>query len=185
MRMCLAAGGLAVSICALASYGLSAGFDPANSNQVATNESPEQVELLKQAREAQAKSAAAGPSIKDRFENFFHVRNPFGPSADQAKANETAAEQNLIKQATDSSDKEKNKADGKPSLKDTLEKGLKARLPEEFTFVRKVVHLVDTGRLPRSMVDSTFLWARTKEEHPFQYFQAGLTLRARKLGIVL
>jgi hypothetical protein len=182
--MCLAAGGLALSFCAVASFAWSAGFDPATSNPVTANESPEQVELLKQAREAQERNAAASaPSFKDRVENWFRAHRPFASSTDQVTTNETTAQKNLIKQANDSTDKEKNKTEGKSSLKDTLEKGLKARRPEEFSFVRRVVLLVDTGRLPRSVVESTFLWARAKEDYPFQYFQMGLTLRAKKLGI--
>ncbi len=72
-----------------------------------------------------------------------------------------------------------------PKLKDTLEKGLKARLPSEFAFIREVVDKVDDGTLPRSVVESTFLWARRKPQHPFEYFQQGLKVRAEKLGVSL
>jgi hypothetical protein len=72
-----------------------------------------------------------------------------------------------------------------PSLKDTLAKGLKARLPEEFAFVDRVVKMVDHGRLPREMVQSTFLWARKKPVHQFQYFEHGLKMRAEEVGINL
>jgi hypothetical protein len=72
-----------------------------------------------------------------------------------------------------------------PTLKDTLAKGLKARLPEEFAFVDRVVKMVDHGRLPREMVQSTFLWARKKNVHQFQYFEHGLRLRAEEVGIKL
>ncbi|HEV3417210.1 MAG TPA: hypothetical protein VG056_10365 [Pirellulales bacterium] len=72
-----------------------------------------------------------------------------------------------------------------PTLKDTLDKGLKARLPSEFAFVANVVGKVDDGTLPLSLVESTFLWARRKPDHPFQYFQQGLTLRAQKIGVSL
>ncbi|HEV2968363.1 MAG TPA: hypothetical protein VGY55_00140 [Pirellulales bacterium] len=72
-----------------------------------------------------------------------------------------------------------------PTLKDTLDNGLKARLPSEFAFVAKVIAKVDDGTLPLSLVESTFLWARRKPDHPFQYFQQGLTLRAQKIGVSL
>ena len=49
-------------------------------------------------------------------------------------------------------------------LKDTLEKGLRARRPAEFDFIAKVVDFVDDGKLPRSLVMSTFLWARQKPD---------------------
>lgn len=72
-----------------------------------------------------------------------------------------------------------------PSLKDTLAKGLKARLPEEFAFVDRVVRMVDHGRLSREMVQSTFLWARKKSQHQFQYFEHGLRVRAQQAGVNL
>ena len=70
-------------------------------------------------------------------------------------------------------------------LKDQLEKGLKARQPAEFDFVAKVVALVDVGRLPRDLVESTFLWARKKRPYPFPYFERGLKVRAAQRGIQL
>ena len=68
-------------------------------------------------------------------------------------------------------------------LKDRLEKGLKARRPVEFKFIERVVTLVEKDTLPLSMVDSTFLWARRKSKHRFQYFEAGLRKRAKKIGV--
>jgi len=75
----------------------------------------------------------------------------------------------------------------KPSLKDLLEKGLKARRPVEFEFIGTVVQLVDGGQLPQTMVQSTFLWARKKRvRYPFQYFEFALRQRAKdELGIDL
>lgn len=64
-----------------------------------------------------------------------------------------------------------------------LEKGLKCRRPVEFEFVEHVVELVAEGTLPRSLVDSTFLWARRQGRYPFPYFQRGLKVRAARLGI--
>ena len=73
-------------------------------------------------------------------------------------------------------------------LKDQLEKGLKARRPEEFAFIADVVSRVENDTLPRSLVDSTFLWARKKATgriRPYQYFESGLRLRAKRIGIDL
>ncbi len=74
------------------------------------------------------------------------------------------------------------------NLKDQLEKGLKARRPEEFAFLAKVVSRVANDTLPRSLVDSTFLWARKKGTgriRPYQYFESGLKLRAKRIGVNL
>ena len=74
---------------------------------------------------------------------------------------------------------------GIPTLKDVLEKGLKARRPEEFAFVATVIGKVDKGELPREIVQSTFLWARQQPHHPFQYFEQGLRERAKKIGVTI
>ena len=70
-------------------------------------------------------------------------------------------------------------------LKERLEKGLKARRPAEFKFIARVVELVEQKTLPLGMVDGTFLWARRKAKHPFQYFERGLRIRAAKIGVKL
>lgn len=72
-----------------------------------------------------------------------------------------------------------------PNLKDTLNKGLKARLPSEFAFIDEVISKVDDGTLPRSMVQSTFLWARRRQIHAFEYFEQGLRVRAAQIGVSL
>jgi hypothetical protein len=78
-------------------------------------------------------------------------------------------------------------ARGTPDLKTTLEKGLKARRRAEFDFIHHVIAMVDNGELPRSLVESTFLWARkeaaAKRSYPFIYFERGLKARAKKLRI--
>lgn len=75
--------------------------------------------------------------------------------------------------------------DGVASLKDQLQDGLQARLPREFAFVDHVVKLVNEGKLPRSLVDSTFLWARPKKPYPFPYFERALRIRAARIGVAL
>jgi hypothetical protein len=76
-------------------------------------------------------------------------------------------------------------ADGIENLKKTLAEVLRARRPQEFAFLDRVVELVDQGTLPRSLVESTFNWARKKPRHPFQYFEFGLKARAKEIGIEL
>ena len=71
------------------------------------------------------------------------------------------------------------------TLKKTLEAGLRARRPQEFAFLARVAALVEDGTLPRSLVESTFFWARRKGRYPLVYFEAGLRLRAKRIGIVL
>ena len=71
------------------------------------------------------------------------------------------------------------------SLKKTLEAGLKARRPQEFAFLATVAQKVEDGALPRSLVESTFFWARRQGRYPFVYFESGLRSRAKRLGIVL
>jgi hypothetical protein len=69
-------------------------------------------------------------------------------------------------------------------LQTTLETGLLARRPAEFQFIGRVVLLVASGRLPLPMVETTFHWARRKHaKYPFPYFEIGLRIRAREIGI--
>jgi hypothetical protein len=69
------------------------------------------------------------------------------------------------------------------NLQETLEKGLRARLPEEFEFLERVVQMVEKGTLPLDLVRSTFDWARDKRPYPYRYFERGLKLRAARIGI--
>jgi hypothetical protein len=77
-------------------------------------------------------------------------------------------------------------APGGISLKQALEKGLKARRPSEFTFIKLVVEKVEQGKLPSKMVERTFLWARdNKQPHPMPYFERALQIQAKKIGVNL
>jgi hypothetical protein len=69
-------------------------------------------------------------------------------------------------------------------LKTTLEKGLRARRPVEFEFLGRVVQHVESGKLPRSLVMSTFLWARKQPDgRQVVYFEQALRTRAAKIGV--
>lgn len=76
-------------------------------------------------------------------------------------------------------------APGGPDLKTTLEKGLRARRPIEFQFIKQTTDLVDNGTLPQSVVKSTFLWARKKRPYPYPYFERALRERAKRIGVDL
>lgn len=72
------------------------------------------------------------------------------------------------------------------SLEDQLKTGLRTRRPEETEFVEEVARLVDSGKLPRKLVDSTFIWAvRRGKRYPFPAFQQAIRLQAEQLGIDL
>jgi len=71
-----------------------------------------------------------------------------------------------------------------PSLKDTLQKGLKARRPLEFEFLARVAELTNQGKIPLDVTLSTFKWARPKKP-PFPYFQRAIQIRAGELGVDL
>jgi len=70
---------------------------------------------------------------------------------------------------------------------DTIQAGLRTADPNEAAYIRYVVTLVEQGRLPRAMVESTFQWARRTAPYPkkFQYFKHGLITRARTIGVRL
>ena len=76
-------------------------------------------------------------------------------------------------------------AGGLPSDLDYLSQlnmGLKARRPVEFDYIKQVVALVDQGLLPKTLVDTTFVWAYKKPTRRLQYFQFALQARANQLG---
>ena len=74
---------------------------------------------------------------------------------------------------------------GAPLEVGKMKAALQTATPEENGFIEKVSELVVQDRLPRKVVDSTFLWARKKPQNKFQYFKRGLKVRAAKLGIEL
>lgn len=77
------------------------------------------------------------------------------------------------------------------TLRDQLTKGLLATTKADFEFIDKVVVLVDQGKLPRRLVDGTFLWARERAVRrgprralrPMVYFRPALIARAERLGL--
>ncbi len=63
---------------------------------------------------------------------------------------------------------------------------LKTRREEEKQFVSEVVNLVQQESIPKQLVDSSWIWVRTRRpftNHPFIYFERVLRLQAEKLEI--
>jgi hypothetical protein len=79
------------------------------------------------------------------------------------------------------------------SLHDQLRVGLKAVTKADFAFIDLIVAKVNARVLPRSLVDSTFLWARRRVatldqrylKRPMVYFQPAMVQRARAIGVTL
>lgn len=77
-----------------------------------------------------------------------------------------------------------NDASADVPLADRLKAGLRARRPEEQDFLDGVARLVDTGRLPRKLVDSTYMWAiRRRQDYPLPAFERALRLQSERLGV--
>ena len=69
------------------------------------------------------------------------------------------------------------------SLDVQLKKGLRAMRPVEFDFLQEVLDQVDSGDLPREMVEKAFLWARRYPRYRVQYFEKTLRALARRRRI--
>jgi hypothetical protein len=67
----------------------------------------------------------------------------------------------------------------------TIKAGLRTTAIEEKGFVDRVLKLMDEGVLPQSMVHGTFLWAKKKPRHKFQYFKFAMIVRASRIGVRL
>jgi hypothetical protein len=71
-------------------------------------------------------------------------------------------------------------------LKKQLQTGLKARRPQDFTYIDTIVAKVENGTLPQSLVTQAFIFSRQQySEYPIIYFQFTLKKLAGKAGIAL
>jgi hypothetical protein len=68
---------------------------------------------------------------------------------------------------------------------DQIKAALHTATDEEGGFIDRSVALVNKGTLPRDMFTSTFIWARKKPKHRFQYFKQALSVRAAAIGVTL
>jgi hypothetical protein len=82
------------------------------------------------------------------------------------------------------------------TLNELLRSVLKCRRPQEFDYVNLVTAKVDAGELPVALVLSMMQWARKRARQevearrrnsdiPFPYFQQGMFLRAKEIGVNL
>jgi hypothetical protein len=68
---------------------------------------------------------------------------------------------------------------------DQIKAALHTATEEEQGFIDRTVKMVTAGKLPRDLFTSSFIWARKKPRHKFQYFKQALTARAAAIGINL
>jgi hypothetical protein len=68
---------------------------------------------------------------------------------------------------------------------DTIKAGLRTTDIEDQGFIEDSLTLVNQGVLPADLLDTTFIWARRKPRHRFQYFKRALIVRAAALNIPL
>jgi hypothetical protein len=75
---------------------------------------------------------------------------------------------------------------GSPLNADLLQAGLRTADPDEQAYLIYIATLLEQGRLPRDLVESTFQWARRKPNpKKAQYFKLAMITRAAELGITL
>ena len=71
------------------------------------------------------------------------------------------------------------------TFKQQLEFGLRARTPAEFAYLGSIANLVESGGVPRRIVNIAFLWSRKKKVYPIPYFARALFLLAQREGITV
>lgn len=72
------------------------------------------------------------------------------------------------------------------TLEDRLVTGLRARRPEDVAFLERVAALVEEGKLPEKVVNSTLAWAQRRgRNYPLPSFRRALELQADHLGVSL
>jgi hypothetical protein len=68
---------------------------------------------------------------------------------------------------------------------ETMKRILKPPTPDDSAFIDRIVKMVQRGKLPADLVDTTLKWARKKSKHRFHYFKQGLIVRAADRGITI
>ena len=74
---------------------------------------------------------------------------------------------------------------GDVTLRELLEKDLRARREVEFTFIRRVVARVEEKKIPLDTVITMYKWSKKKPRRPYQYFEQGMKVHAKRLGVDL
>ena len=101
--------------------------------------------------------------------------------------------QAVVADSTDNIDIAPAKPGRSIEYRDRLVAGLQARLKSETAFIDAVVDKVEAGKLPRTLVDQTFFWARERVaaksngrlSRPIIYFKPAMIARAKRLGLAL
>lgn len=70
-------------------------------------------------------------------------------------------------------------------LKTQLTSVLRARRANEFAFINLVVEKVNSGALPRPVVNAAFNYARGRQPYPYPYFEETMKRLARQVGVDL
>lgn len=87
-----------------------------------------------------------------------------------------------------------------PTLEERLKFGLRVRTPDEQKFIKRIVLLVQIGKLDQKIVDQAFFWVQREikrkqegdptakeyiDKYPFFYFKQIVTLNAKRSGVIL
>ena len=71
-------------------------------------------------------------------------------------------------------------------LRIQLQNGLRIFLPEQQEFVDKVLVAVDSGQIPRAMVNMVYVWSlRRNRKIPFPYFEIAMRTLSDRRGVSL
>jgi hypothetical protein len=72
------------------------------------------------------------------------------------------------------------------NLEDQLRFGMRCTRPEQIEYVRLIVNRVETGQIPRAMVNLVYRWALKRNPAvPLPYFQIAMRELARRRGVTL
>ena len=75
--------------------------------------------------------------------------------------------------------------DGELTLRELLEKDLRAKRDVELTFIQRVVDRVEEEKIPLKTVMIMYKWSKSKSNRPYQYFEKGMKVQAKRLGVDL
>jgi len=71
-------------------------------------------------------------------------------------------------------------------LRVQLQNGLRVFLPEQQEFLDRVLVAVDSGQIPRAMVNMVYVWSqRRNKKVPFPYFEFAMRTLAERRGVTL
>jgi hypothetical protein len=70
------------------------------------------------------------------------------------------------------------------TFEEQLRAALKARRPVEFSFISKVVVLVNNDKLPKDLVTALMHYARKKhDKYPYPWFEQAVRIKAKELSV--